>query len=149
MIEATSSARKIKSAELLSNTLIHIVGEKSLHTELLVDFMVEELASICRFVLKQDLTAVLNQFPDRVHLAFLDCNDGNKSAFYQLPDLKRTSIHPRCRLILSNVDPAHCVEMEALKQDIRGNLDKHQPIDFFPRAPVQSSRASYGIRAKP
>ena len=133
-MEATAASKEIKTAKLPTDPMIHIVGEKSLHTELLVDFMAAELESTCRLILKQDLTAVLKQFPDRFHLAFLDCNGGNKSAFYKLPDLKRTSRHPQCHLILYNADPAHCIEMDALKWGIRGILYAHQPIEFFPRA---------------
>ena len=133
-MEATPAAREVESSEPLPVSMLHIVGTKSLQTELLVEFMAAELEVSCRFARMRDLTVVLNQFPDRLHVAFLDCNGGNTSVFYKSPELNRMARHPQCRLILYNADSAHCIEMDALKHDIRGILYTHQPIDLFPRA---------------
>jgi len=133
-MELIAAAREIKTAVLSSDTMIHIVGEKSLHTELLVDFMVEALEVTCRFAPKQNLTVAVNQFPDRTHLAFLDYNGSNKSTFQKLPDLNKAHHLSQCHIILYNVDSSHCIEMDALKRGIRGIVYTHNPIEFFPRA---------------
>ena len=133
-MKATATAIKIKPAELPADTMIHIVGEKSLNTELLVDFMARKLEVTCLFSSIENLTAVLNQSPDRIHVMFLDCNGSNESDVFMPLDLKNVYRHPRCYPILYNVNPAHCFEMEALKHGVRGILYAHQPIEFFPRA---------------
>ena len=133
-MELIAAARKIKTAVLSSDTMIHIVGEKSLHTELLVDFLDEALQFTCRFTPKHNLAAAVNQFPDRTHLAFLDYNGSNKSTFQKLPDLNKAHHLSQCHIILYNVDSAHCIEMDALKRGIRGILYTHNPIEFFLRA---------------
>jgi DNA-binding NarL/FixJ family response regulator len=133
-MEATDAAGEITTAQRPAYPMIHIVGEKSLHTELLVDYMDEAFEHTCRFAPRQNLTVAVNRFPDRTHLAFLDYNGSNKSTFPKIPDLKQAHRLPQCLLILFNVDPAHCIEMDALKRGIRGILYRHQPLDFFPKA---------------
>ena len=133
-MEATVTAKEINTAEMSADAIVHIVGQKSLNTELLVNFMDGELEFACLFSPNGGLPEALNQFPARTHLAFLDSSGRTQSAIFTLPDFNKTHQHPRCRLILYNVDPAHGVEMEALKRGIRGILYTHQPIEFFPRA---------------
>ena len=48
-MEATAAAKEINTAELSADAIVHIVGEKSLNTELLVDFMDGELEFTCLF----------------------------------------------------------------------------------------------------
>lgn len=132
-MEATAAAKVINTAELSADAIVHIVGEKSLSTELLVDFRDDELDFACLFSPSGGLPEAL-KFPARTHLAFLDSSGRTKSAIFTLPDFNKAHQHPRCPLILYNVDPAHGVEMEALKRGIRGILYAHQPIELFPRA---------------
>jgi DNA-binding NarL/FixJ family response regulator len=133
-MEATAAASETNTAGLLTDAMVHIVSQKSLNTELLVDFMAEELEFTCQFSSDHSLAAALNQFPDRTHLTFLDCSGGKKLTFLKLPHLKKAHQHPRCHFILYNIDLAHCLEMDALRLGIRGILYAHQPIEFFPRA---------------
>jgi len=133
-MEATAAVKEINTVEQSAHAIVHIVGERSLNTELLVDYMDDELDFACLFSPSGGLPEALNQFTARNHLAFLDSSGRTKSAIFTLPDFNKAHQHPRCRLILYNVDPAHGVEMEALKRGIRGILYAHQPVDLFPRA---------------
>ena len=133
-MEATAAAENTKIDESPADTIVHVVGEKSLHNELLVDFMDGELEFDCRFSPNGGLWAALNKFPDRIQLTFLDCNGKTDAAFLNLGDFKQAGQHPCCHPILYNVNPSAAIEMNALKQGVRGILYTDQPIDFFPRA---------------
>lgn len=133
-MEATAAERDSQIAELLTDTIIHIVGKRSVHTELLVDFIGRELAVDCRFSANGGLAAAVNRFPDKTHLAFLDCNGEAKAVIFKLPELKHPLQQIQCDLVLYNVNPAAGIEMEALKRGIRGILYAHEPIEFFSRA---------------
>ena len=133
-MEANAAAKLNPVVEPQTDVMVHVVGEKSLHTELVVDYIGGELAFDCRFAANGGLADALNQFPDRTHLMFIDCTGKNNAVVFKRPDLTKAQQHPHCRLILYNVDPAHGIEMDALKRGIRGVLYTHQPIDFFPRA---------------
>jgi len=133
-MQVTAAASKVKTAEMPTETIIHVVGKKSLNTELLVDFMARNLDFTCLLSPIESLTAALNQFPDRTHLSFLDCKGSDRSMVFMPPEFKKIYRHPRCCTILYNVDAAHGFEIQALKRGVRGILYAHQPIELFPRA---------------
>jgi DNA-binding NarL/FixJ family response regulator len=133
-MEELAARTEIETAELPTETIVHIVGEKSLNTELLVDFMEDEFEFTCRLSAKDALTAALNEPQVQTHLALIDYEGMHESKHSKLPEIGTALEDPRCRLILYNVDPAHRVEMDALKRGVRGILYKHQPIELFPRA---------------
>lgn len=133
-MKATAAASKVKTAEIPTETIIHIVGKKSLNTELLVDFMARNLDFTCLLSPIESLTAALDQFPDRTHLLFLDWKGSDTSVVVLPPELQKIYRHPRCCTILYNVDPVHGFEIQALKWGIRGILYAHQRIELFPRA---------------
>ena len=133
-MESTATASKIETAELPTDAMIHIVGEKSLNTELLVEFIDRKLEFTCLFSPIENLTAALNQFPDRIHVTFIDCYGSNNSKIFRSLVLINAHRHPHCYPILYNVDPAHSFELEALRRGVRGILYANQPIENFPRA---------------
>ncbi len=133
-MKGTAAAKNTLIDKSPADAMVHVVGQKSLNTELLVDFMAEELEFTCRFSPDECLTAALTQFPDRIHLTFIDCSYGKDLSFLKLPHLRAAHQHPRCHFILYNTDMTHGLEMDALRLGIRGILYAHQPIEFFARA---------------
>ena len=133
-MKVTAAENEIKTAAVPTDVMIHIVGEKSLKTELLVDFLDGELEFTCRFTPTDNLTTDLNQYSDQTHLTFLDCSGGHKTPVFMLPALRQAYHRTRCYHIIYNVDPAQCVEMDALKRGIHGILYAHEPPALFPRA---------------
>ena len=133
-MEVTTTENEIKLAKVPTDAMVHIVGSKSMETDLLVDFLDRELEYTCRFTPIDNLMTVLNHYLDRTHLAFLDFSSSNKSPVFKLPILKQAYRYPRCHPIVYNVDPAQCIEPNALKSGIRGILYAHEPPALFPRA---------------
>jgi DNA-binding NarL/FixJ family response regulator len=133
-MDAIAAATQVETAKMPTDPIVHILGEKSLNTELLVDFMHEKLEFACRFSPRDELTSVLNQFQARTHLALVDGNGNCESIFSKLPDLNNGHHVPGCHVILYDVDRAQCIEPDALRRGIRGILYAQQPIEFFPRA---------------
>jgi DNA-binding NarL/FixJ family response regulator len=133
-MEATAAEKYANRSGPQPDNIIHVVGQRSLNNELLADFIGSELQTGCRLSTNGSLADALRKFPDKTHLAFRDCNGNDKSGFFELPDLKEAYQHPRCRLILYNVDPAGGIEIDALKKGIRGILYTDHPLEFFPKA---------------
>jgi len=133
-MNATAAASKFRTTELPTNTIIHIVGEKSLHTELLVEFLDKNLEFTCLHSPSNNLTALTGQVPNRTHLLFFDSNDVNQSTAFMSPDLKKVLYRPQCYVILYNVDPANGSEIETLRRGVRGIIYAHRPLEIFPRA---------------
>ena len=113
---------------------VHVVGSNPFNNELLTSFLGERLATKCLPPHNCGPCMLLEQFKQKKHLVFFDCNGFGKENLWEGLRMDAPLKNPDCFCILFNIDPAHGLEGDAIERGVRGILYLQNAIALFPKA---------------
>jgi LuxR family transcriptional regulator of csgAB operon len=116
------------------DTILFIVGPKSLENEMLCEFLTDNTGLTCCCLENQNLESLLDHFPDKKYLILVDYNKITTSDHWNIAKINNIIGHSNSFFICFNMSPDCQIEQYFLMHGIHGILYNDQPISLYPKA---------------
>lgn len=116
------------------NVLLHLIGENTFNNEIMAGYLSERTGIASRHHTCSGIEKEFSRHAEMINLVLFDSDCLKDLSVESSAELKRIARATNCLVIFFHVEPERHIELEALRNGVRGILYKNQPMSFFPIA---------------